>query len=387
LTKDDTLASATQQKTLILTQLSERKQDLFKASVAMQASLFQVEQLQAQFHSLIQAQAIQDTFIAQQHDTISAQLASMSQIIRDLMVVRSSMCPHLCSGNGHCLSNDCVCDDSFEGEDCSTPIGAKYVTEALVPKIQATNLDNLFAFDFGRSTHTFIASDEVACGNMSQVTVALWLQPRGGGGATVVSYATSSRDSELLLWLDEDCQTMFMWVNSVSRHDLQGVPVSNFTHAPLCDGRWHHLVISWDGVLGESRTYLDGKFWEMHWSVFYQETIKAGGRIVLGHNQVHLEPRSNAIVPDAFLGVMSDFFFIANATVSDSQARSLFQTSKYLYGNPHVHWSLSNSTAATAIPILEAKITDLGTLNVGATAFGGSWVPAGDRVCSDSSPK
>jgi len=355
-----------------------------------------VEQLQSQFHVLIQGQAIQNTFISQQHTSITTQLTSLSQMIKDLMILKSSMCPHVCSGNGHCLTNECVCDENYEGQDCSRPLGTSSIKEALSPSnnvvAKSTNrTTNLFAFDFGRSTHTFIASDEILCGPMQQATVSLWLQPRGGGGATLISYATPSRDSELLLWLDESCLNLYMWINSVSRHDLEGVPVGNFTNLPLCDGHWHHLVVTWDGILGESRTFLDGRFWEMHWSVFYQETLKSSGRIVLGHNQVHLEPRSKAVVPDAFLGVMSDFYFIANATVDDSQARMLFTSDLYKGPSPFIHWSLnSTATAAADTPNAitttpDVRLTDLGTLSVGANVFGGSWVAAGNRVCNDLS--
>jgi len=369
-----------------------------------------------------------------QTSDIQNTLEALTDVRSKLLDLKGALCPHMCSGKGNCLGEECVCDENYEGMDCSVATtnvmsNVRSAGTFASPAASGTNGTTLSpirsmgpttCFDFGRSSHTFIASypiPEQACRTltqthtavepsfvtpdaetnqaMSQISVALWLQPRGGGGdsegSTVLSYATNDRMSEILLWIDSQCGAGWLWINSVKRGNAEGIPIANFSQRALCDGKWHHLAFTWDGSVGHTVTYLDGLFWEMHWNVYMGETVDFGGRIVLGHNQVHMEERTQPIVPDAYLGVMSDFFFFPNTTLSSADYSRVFETSGFnTTAIPYLHWRLSAQGSANgtqlAPPSPSNEILDVGNMNVNAVPFGGNWVETGNRVCDSASP-
>jgi len=104
-----------------------------------------------------------------------------------------------------------------------------------------------------------------------------------------------------------------------------------------------------------------------------------------------MEERTQPIVPDAYLGVMSDFFFFPNTTLSNSQYSRIFETSGFNTTTiPYVHWRLSaqattNGTQMTP-PSPSNEILDMGNMQVNAVPFGGNWVETGNRVCDSASP-
>lgn len=200
-----------------------------------------------------------------------------------------------------------------------------------------------------------------------------------------MSYATASGESELLLYLDRQCRGLHLWVNSAKRNNLDGVTVANLTHSTVCDGKWHHAIVSWDGVVGQTTAMVDGGVSEVHWSVFHGEKLSGGdGRVVLGHSQVHPPTPGrgtgvvgSGLVQEALLGQISDVFII-NGTVSHTAADVVREHGVYEGIHEYVHWKMDNSVNSTD----NDRILDHGSLGVWAQPFGGEFVamPAG-RPC------
>eukprot|EP00301_Raphidiophrys_heterophryoidea_P009867 c14876_g1_i1.p1 GENE.c14876_g1_i1~~c14876_g1_i1.p1 ORF type:complete len:642 (+),score=170.88 c14876_g1_i1:61-1986(+) len=373
--------------------IEELHQEILSSSTTRETQLMAIDRYSARAQHAKQQRTILEASFQIRQVSREQQMTLLTQLSRDLTAVAVSWCPHGCSGNGMCVNNQCMCDARYDGSDCASMKLKALMKDSMQQQLQPVNSNApqvsvnasrlTHVFDFGPSTNTFVSSQKFTCEkSLTALSVSVWTRVTRGP-STIFSYATATGDSEFLLWMDDSCEAVYLWINSLSRKDLQGVQVGNFSHTPLCDTHWHHISFSWDGSVGESRTFLDGKFHERHWNVFMGEKILPDGTFVLGQNQVHTkEKHLNTLNTDAYLGQMSDLFVVEDS-LTPMQANVMASQGTYTGRASYVHWSLTaNSTIpingtgpAINDPAPLTKIRDQGSLGIDGLAVGGTWIP------------
>ncbi|XP_067136288.1 C-reactive protein 3.3-like [Centruroides vittatus] len=122
-----------------------------------------------------------------------------------------------------------------------------------------------------------------------QFTVCSWLKPYSldNEHLSIISYATSSFDNEMLIYLkrsDPDYE--------VKLHI--GVPYAEFKCAlPWKPGQWHHLCATWFAPMKTVHVYQNGqecKLMRLR-SYFINKEIPSGGTLVIGQDQDALDSK------------------------------------------------------------------------------------------------
>lgn len=105
----------------------------------------------------------------------------------------------------------------------------------------------------------------------------------GSPGAGIFAYSTSSANigNDLLVWWDTDheLQLHIAEASTGEGYVAGGTSIIASAYAPK------HLVITWDGVAGVSKMYVNGNLVCTNTRAQYIDTLPGGGAFVVGHDQ------------------------------------------------------------------------------------------------------
>ncbi|XP_066019469.1 sushi, von Willebrand factor type A, EGF and pentraxin domain-containing protein 1-like isoform X2 [Pocillopora verrucosa] len=164
--------------------------------------------------------------------------------------------------------------------------------------------------------------------SLTAVTVCMWIKTNATGNrGTLLSYAVSGEDNELLLLRPRD----FVF-------SLRSV-WSSPTNVSANDGKWHHICFAWENTAGSWKLFKDGSLGASGRGLAKGRLIRGGGHLVLGQDQDKLGGGFEEY--QSFIGEMADVN-IWNHVISDQEIRrmskscltgtgNLFQWSDFKY--------------------------------------------------------
>ncbi|XP_078353573.1 uncharacterized protein LOC144638230 [Oculina patagonica] len=170
------------------------------------------------------------------------------------------------------MSKSCLVDKQNEGSvykwfDFLLHGGAMLVKPS--PCEPFTSLDYAFHFPEKRVTDVVKMSDMAR--RLTAFTVCLWMNS-GNSQGTLLSYAVSGQDNELIIEYDGNFDMLIGGEQRV-------------TSVAANDGVWHHICVSWEKDSGSWKFYKDGDLKEEGTSFKKGHTITQGGTLVLGQEQ------------------------------------------------------------------------------------------------------
>jgi len=130
------------------------------------------------------------------------------------------------------------------------------------------------AVSFGAAYPDYMITNPFSSFPTTALTVETWLRSTGSGDG-IVAYARSGGDNEVLIF-DQNALRPHINQQSVS----SGVDVN--------DGRWHHVVTTWQSAGGELKVYNDG-------ALQYATTGLKSGYSLLGNGALVLAQEQDAV--------------------------------------------------------------------------------------------
>ncbi|XP_066020612.1 sushi, von Willebrand factor type A, EGF and pentraxin domain-containing protein 1-like isoform X3 [Pocillopora verrucosa] len=295
-----------------------------------QDSMFKaIEALSKRFDSL-------DANIERKLDLVNVNVKNMSERTTALEMNVRKICPLLKNlKNGFSLSQKNCTGESISfscncGYWLNGPSERLYLVNGSWTGVQPTcefispNYSLLFPYksknDYVIITHRMPS--------LTAVTVCMWIKTNATGNrGTLLSYAVSGEDNELLLLRPRD----FVF-------SLRSV-WSSPTNVSANDGKWHHICFAWENTAGSWKLFKDGSLGASGRGLAKGRLIRGGGHLVLGQDQDKLGGGFEEY--QSFIGEMADVN-IWNHVISDQEIRrmskscltgtgNLFQWSDFKY--------------------------------------------------------
>nr|XP_058952818.1 sushi, von Willebrand factor type A, EGF and pentraxin domain-containing protein 1-like isoform X3 [Pocillopora verrucosa] len=295
-----------------------------------QDSMFKaIEALSKRFDSL-------DANIERKLDLVNVNVKNMSERTTALEMNVRKICPllkNLKNGFSHSQKNCTGESISFScncGYWLNGPSERLYLVNGSWTGVQPTcefispNYSLLFPYksenDYVIITHRMPS--------LTAVTVCMWIKTNATGNrGTLLSYAVSGEDNELLLLRPRD----FVF-------SLRSV-WSSPTNVSANDGKWHHICFAWENTAGSWKLFKDGSLGASGRGLAKGRLIRGGGHLVLGQDQDKLGGGFEEY--QSFIGEMADVN-IWNHVISDQEIRrmskscltgtgNLFQWSDFKY--------------------------------------------------------
>ncbi|XP_066019965.1 uncharacterized protein [Pocillopora verrucosa] len=275
-------------------------------------------------------------FVIKSIEELSLQFKNTSETIKALVMQIRKICPLLKNlKNGFSLSQKNCTGESISfscncGYWLNGPSERLYLVNGSWTGVQPTcefispNYSLLFPYksenDYVIITHRMPS--------LTAVTVCMWIKTNATGNrGTLLSYAVSGEDNELLLLRPRD----FVF-------SLRSV-WSSPTNVSANDGKWHHICFAWENTAGSWKLFKDGSLGASGRGLAKGRLIRGGGHLVLGQDQDKLGGGFEEY--QSFIGEMADVN-IWNHVISDQEIRrmskscltgtgNLFQWSDFKY--------------------------------------------------------
>ncbi|MCA9714056.1 MAG: hypothetical protein KC468_05090 [Myxococcales bacterium] len=104
------------------------------------------------------------------------------------------------------------------------------------------------------------------------LSIELWVNSAVAGQGTPFSYAVNAQNNEVLVYDVNDLQVY-----------IRGTATGP-TGLDVADGAWHHVVVTWQSVDGDTQIYVDGA--PVYATTLQTgQTVTPGGHLALGHEQ------------------------------------------------------------------------------------------------------
>ncbi|XP_034934877.1 sushi, von Willebrand factor type A, EGF and pentraxin domain-containing protein 1-like [Chelonus insularis] len=254
----------------------------------------------------------------------------------------NSICINIKEANVTYSSYRCECPDGFEGENCSIPINHCLESPCLNGGTCINSLNNyscqcLDAFDgsncqvqlvsnvllyFSRPSISDYVSLEGPKTNLTSFTTCFWIQSLDSVNyGTIVSYANSEYDNAITL-MDYNGLVFYINGNRI------------VTDISLNDGSWNFICVTWENSIGSWFIYVNGAIRDSGINLKVNETIRAGGKIIVGQEQDYLG--GGFSISEAFVGRLTllDFW---DEILNQSSIKNLENTCRE-YSGSLVSW-------------------------------------------------
>ena len=86
----------------------------------------------------------------------------------------------------------------------------------------------------------------------TKLTVEFWVKTKDTGDEAIISYASSDKDNEFLLWRPKGLRVGVRCKGACLLGEVE------WTNVAFNDGNWHHIAVTWDSSTGYVRVYKDG---------------------------------------------------------------------------------------------------------------------------------
>ncbi|XP_063401402.1 sushi, von Willebrand factor type A, EGF and pentraxin domain-containing protein 1-like [Mytilus trossulus] len=169
-------------------------------------------------------------------------------------------------------SFECICPQTFSGRLCETELDSKYLLD-----FPSSGTINYSTFKMGRE--------------MSAFSIGFWIRTSDEiNQGTPFSYSVGAFDNALTI---TNYDGFVIYVNNKKIN----------TDVKVNDGTWHHVLVTWSTEKGAWKIYKNAFLWDEGYNLAAGETIKGGGKVMIGQEQ----DKGGTLSPtESFVGLLTN---------------------------------------------------------------------------------